>query len=205
MADLWEVASIREHLLHGTAGLPVEVTLQVLARDGGAVGASFAEAYRRFPWRKAHAAVRAYLQNSAGLAEHDYSFRRWLKAECAAIGVAEFPPSDFRARIEESGMSVERQLVRRLEQTFYQVGPTLALYIICDWQLWLWHEGRTGVFENYKPDLFHVQFAEKYGRGVIPEEREEFISWWLDLYPEIPRRIINECIWLAIERRLVEV
>jgi hypothetical protein len=34
---------------------------------------------------------------------------------------------------------------------------------------------------------------------VIPEEREELISWWLDLSPEIPPKLINECIWHSIE------
>jgi hypothetical protein len=204
LGELWEITPIREHLLHGTAGLPVEATMEVLAQEGGEVGASFAEAYRRFPWRKAHAAVRAYLQNSAALAEHDYSFRSWLEAECEAMGVSEFPPMDFRVRAEGSDLSVEWELVRRLEHAFYQVGPTLAPYIICDWQLWLWQKGQTGVFEAFKPDLFHEQFADRYGNGVIPVGRKEFIAWWLALYPELPPRLINECIWLAIERGLGE-
>ena len=202
LGRLWEIPSIREHLLHGTAGVPLRRTLEVLTREGGPIGGSFAEAYERFPWRKAHMAVRAYLQNSAALKEHDYSFRRWLVAECVAMGVSEFPPHDFRAKVG-SGVTIEWELVRTLERTFYQVGPTMAPYVICDWQLWLWHEGRTGVFEAFKPDLFHAQFADRYGRGVIPLGREDFIDWWLTLYPEIPPRIVNECIWLAIERGLV--
>lgn len=205
LGGLWEVAPIRAHLLGGTTGLPVEATMEVLVREGAETGAGFAEAYRRFPWRKAHAAVRAYLQNSAVLADYNYSFRQWLEAECVEMGVSDFPPVDFRSEVSGSGLSIEWELVRRLEQTFYQVGPTLAPYIICDWQLWLWHEGRTGVFEAFKPDLFHVQFAERYGDGVIPVGRQEFISWWFELYPGIPPRLINECIWLAIEQGLTEV
>jgi hypothetical protein len=26
-------------------------------------------------------------------------------------------------------------------QSFYMVGPELAPYMICDWQLWHWNEG----------------------------------------------------------------
>jgi hypothetical protein len=33
---------------------------------------SFANAYEAFPWRKAHMAIRAYLQNSAALKSQDY-------------------------------------------------------------------------------------------------------------------------------------
>ena len=167
------------------------------------MGVGFAESYRRFPWRKAHAFVRACLQNSAVLAAFGYSFRNWLQAECLAMGTMDFPPKDFRMPVAE-GSSLERRLVKRLEETFWQVGPTLAPYIICDWQLWLWNEGRTGVFENFKPDLFHVHFAERYGRGVIPLERQAFIDWWLDSYPDLPPRLVNECIWLAIEQRMFD-
>jgi hypothetical protein len=202
LARLWGITEIREHLLHDTAGKPVEATLEVLSRWGGETGAGFAESYRRFPWRKAHAAVRAFLENSAKLGPYGYSFRSWLEAQCSEMGVASFPPGDFRTRVTGSELSVEWELVRRLEQAFYQVGPTLAPYMICDWQLWLWHEGQTGVFEAFKPDLFHVQFADRYGQGVIPVERRVFISWWLDLYPEVPPRLINESIWLAIEQGL---
>lgn len=202
LGRLWDVIEIREHLLHDTAGKPVEATLEVLTRWGGETGVGLAESYRRFPWRKAHAAVRAFLENSAKLAPYGYSFRDWLEAQCSDMGVTSFPPRDFRAGVTGSELSVEWELVRRLEQAFYQVGPTLAPYMICDWQLWLWHGGRTGVFEAFKPDLFHVQFAERYAPSVIPVERRAFIAWWLDLYPDVPPRLINECIWLAIEQGL---
>ena len=150
-------------------------------------------------------AVRAYLQNSAVLKDHGYSFRRWLRSECHHLGTREFPPSDFRAKADIDGreLSIEWALVERLEQTFYQVGPTMAPYMICDWQLWLWHEGRTGVFEAFKPDQFHIQFVDVYGKGIIPRDAPAFIGWWLDLYPDVPPRLVNECIWLAVERNLL--
>ncbi len=95
--------------------------------------------------------------------------------------------------------SIEWALVRRLEEAFYQVGPTMATYMICDWQLWLWNEGRTGVFEAFKPDEFHIQFVARYGKETIPGDRTDFISWWFNMYPTVPPRLLNECIWLAVE------
>lgn len=205
LGQLWEIDAIREHLLHGTAGVPISATLDVLRRDGGEIGASFADAYATFPWRKAHMAIRAYLQNSAVLKDYDYSFRKWLQAECSTLGFEKFPPADFRAPIRVDGrpMTLEWALARRLEGSFYQVGPTMAPYMLCDWQLWLWNEGKTGVFEAFKPDEFHIQFVARYGEGVVPGDRWEFIDWWLSEYPTIPPRIVNECIWLAMETGLV--
>ena len=183
----------------------MSATLDVLRTEGGVVGESFSDAYEAFPWRKAHMAVRAYLQNSAALKGFDYSFRRWLEAECNELGMTEFPPPDFRQEfnVQAGKASVEWTLVRRLEESFYQVGPTMAPYMICDWQLWLWNEGKTDVFEAFKPDEFHIQFVAKYGRGVIPSDRSDFIAWWLGMYPEVPPRLVNECIWLAVENGLL--
>jgi len=187
------------------ATLPVSATTDLLRAEGGDVGRAFADAYEAFPWRKAHMAVRAYLQNSAALKNHDYSFRRWLEAECSELGATEFPPRDFRREVSFRGgkSSIEWVLVQRLEESFYQVGPTMAPYMICDWQLWLWHEGRTGVFEAFKPDEFHIQFVAKYGREIVPADRTDFIKWWLDMYPTVPPRLVNECIWLAVENGLL--
>ena len=52
-----------------------------------------------FPHRKGHWTVRALLQNSAALKEFGYSFRHWLRRKCEMLGVAEFPPLDFRRNI----------------------------------------------------------------------------------------------------------
>jgi hypothetical protein len=206
LGELWTRAPIREHLLEVTrrgASSDTEVTLGVLRRDGGTVGLSLAEAYAKFPYRKTNAGIRAYLQNSSQLAEHDYSFRVWFEAQCADLAIKTFPPGDFRPKTR-TGLSVEWEVVRRLQQAFYLVGPAMAPYMICDWQLCLWAEGRTGVFEAFKLDSFHEAFVEKYGGGVIPAGQPEFIAWWLNLYSDIPPRLINECIWLSIEHRLVE-
>lgn len=208
MAHLWEVEPIQEHLMAVTRRGPsedIEPTLQQLRLHGGAVGQTLAAAYAAFPYRKTNGGIRAYLQNSAKLAPNQYSFRSWLASESENAGASEFPPADFRAAANNGDRSIEEHLMARLEQTFYMVGPTMAAYMICDWQLWLWHQGLTGVFEAYKPDMFHERFAHKYGAGVIPEERRAFIRWWLDLYPSIPPRLLNECIWLAVEHGMVEI
>ncbi len=97
LGGLWEIPSLREHLLGGTKGVPFSVTLDKLRAQGGAIGDSLAEAFAAFPWRKFHWAVRALIQNSAVLAEHRYSFRHWLRHQSADLEVMAFPPSDFQA------------------------------------------------------------------------------------------------------------
>ena len=81
----------------------------------------------------------------------------------------------------------------------------MSAYMICDWQMWLWRAGRTAVFATFKLDSFHEAFVKKFGRGVIPADEAGFARWWLGLFPEIPPRLANECIWLAVENKLVNV
>ena len=116
------------------------------------------EAFETFPFRKGHWTVRALLQNSHALKEQDTRSGNWLQAECDGLGESTFPPPDFR-HITARGESLEMALRARLQQTFYQVGPALAAYMICDWQLWLWKHGRTGVFATFKFDSFHEVFV----------------------------------------------
>jgi hypothetical protein len=201
LAGLWEVGAIRQHLLSDLKGVPLAGTLDVLRREGGEAGESLADALQSFPWRKFHWVVRALLGNSAALADHGFSFRAWLQAACGEGGVGEFPPSDFQRPVD--GLSLERWLRRRLEDAFFQVGPTMAAYMICDWQLWLWANGRTAVFATFKLDSYHEQFVARYGRRVVPLGEEKFTEWWWDLYPELPPRLANECIWLGLEQGVV--
>ena len=101
-------------------------------------------------------------------------------------------------------MSLELALRKRLEQTFYMVGPAMSAYMLCDWQLWLWREGQTAVFANFKLDTFHEAFVKKFGKGVIPADEKGFAHWWHGLLPDLPPRLANECIWLAIKNKLVD-
>jgi hypothetical protein len=201
LAALWEIPAIKDHLLTGTKGKPFEATLDVLRSHGGNNGASLAEAFDHFPWRKFHWCVRALLQNSAVLRPHGSSFRSWLQHHCEELGVDQFPPTNFRLSVPagDGTLSLERALRGRLERTFYMVGPALSAYMICDWQLRLWREGRSAVFATFKLDSFHEEFVKEYGQGLIPADEAGFAGWWLGLFPELPPRIENECIWLAME------
>lgn len=205
LARLWEVSEIRQYLLGQIKDAPLADTLEVLRTHGGEIGVSLAEAFEHFPWRKFHWSVRALLQNSAVLKPFDYSFRRWLQHECNQLGVQEFAPNDFRRPVTFEGTTIalERALRKRLEKTFYMVGPAMSAYMLCDWQLWLWREGLTAVFANFKLDSFHEAFVKKFGRGIIPADEAGFARWWFSLHSDLPPRLANECIWLAVEEKLV--
>jgi hypothetical protein len=207
LAALWEIPRIRHHLMTGTAGVPLQSSLDVVRVNGGGIGASLVEAFTHFPWRKFHWSVRALLQNSAVLKPFGFSFRRWLQDECQRLGVTSFPPDDFRQVVvlDRAKMPLERALRERLERTFYMVGPAMSAYMLCDWQLWLWREGRTAVFANFKLDSFHEAFAKKFGRDVFPADEAGFARWWLGLFPELPPRLANECIWLAVESKQADL
>jgi len=207
LAALWEIPPIQQHLMTVTAGVPLQASLDVVNRFGGSTGTSLIEAFTHFPWRKFHWSVRALLQNSAVLKPFDFSFRRWLQEECQRLGAASFPPGDFRQVVVLNGarVPIERALRMQLERTFYMVGPAMSAYMICDWQLWLWREGRTAVFANFKLDSFHEEFARTFSRGAFPADEAGFARWWLGLFPELPPRLANECIWLAVENALVNL
>jgi hypothetical protein len=121
------------------------------------------------------------------------------------MGVEVFPPDDFRRPVRFGGVALplEQALRMRMEPrfggSFFKVGPAMSAYMLCDWQLWLWREGRTAVFANFKVDSFHEAFVKKFGRGVIPADESGFARWWLGLFPDLPPRLANECIWLAVE------
>ena len=55
------------------------------------------------------------------------------------------------------------------------------------------------MFATFKLDSFHEEFVKQYGQGLIPADEVGFAEWWLAHYPELPPRIANECIWLAME------
>ncbi len=199
LGGLWKVPAIREHLLGKLRGIPVQASLDVIAAQGGDIGVSLADAFAAFPYRKGHWTVRALLENSAALEDDGFSFRNWLQRVCESLGASDFPPRDFREIVPDAAVSIEMALRRELQNAFYQVGPALAPYMICDWQLWLWAEGKTTVFANFKLDSFHEEFVKRFGRDQVPKEEQAFAEWWLKQFPELPPRLANECIWLAME------
>jgi len=201
LGKLWEIKPIRNHLLAGTQGTGIESSYKVLRTEGGEIGGSLVEAFETFPFRKGHKYIRALLQNSSQLKKYNYSFRQWLEQQCYMFGVTSFPPSNFR-QIVHVTKSVEDMLCERLQATFFMVGPEMAPYMLCDWQLWLWREERTELFETFKLDSFHAEFVEqvnaKHGL-MVPSEKQSFTNWWHGYYPTLPPRLANECIWLYME------
>jgi hypothetical protein len=204
LGTLWEIDAIRNHLLHGARGTPITTTYDVLRAAGGEKGDSLAEAFEQFPMRKGHWCIRGLLQNSAVLKEYGYSFRTWLAEQGRTLGASHFPPVDFRLLVEDGSISIENALCKKLEKTFYMVGPEISPYMLCDWQMWLWKNGKTGVFDNFKLDSFHTDFVNtvntKYG-NIIPSDKKGFITWWHRQYPTLPPRLANECIWLYVEHK----
>jgi hypothetical protein len=203
LGRLWEIDAIRNYLLSGTKGKPLSATFDLLEANGGSAGKALAEAFRQFGRCRFHWRVRAYLQNCAVLKDYGYSFRVWLQSECAQFGISTFPPTDFRAKTHFKSMTLEMALRYRLEDTFHRVAQAMAPYMLCDWQLALWNEGRTQVFANFKLDSFHEEFVKRFGRGLVPKDEQGFAGWWLSLYPELPPRLANECIWLGMENATV--
>lgn len=209
LASLWEIPAIRDHLMSGRwdEWLRHE-TLDLIRAEGESLGGSLADAFDHFPWRKYRWSVRALLQNSSRLRPFDFSFRAWLRHECAQLGAEGFPPADFRRTVRDgraAAASLEQRLRERLEAEFYMVGPAMAAYMICDWQLWLWLQGRTEVFASFKIDRFHKAFVERFGRGIVPIDEHAFARWWLELHPGLPPRLANECIWLGVENKHVDM
>lgn len=202
LGSLWEIEAIREHLLHNTKGKPITTTYDILRNNGGKVGSSLAEAFEQFPMRKGHWCIRGFLQNSSALKDTDYLFRRWLGQKCKILGSQEFPPCDFRLKVQGKQMSIEDALCKELEKAFYMVGPEISPYMLCDWQMWLWRNERTEAFDNFKLDSFHSEFCQKVnslGKTSLPTDKQGFIKWWHSYYPTLPPRLANECIWLYLE------
>ncbi len=209
LASLWEDSVTRAALMKNSSLMrsegqkPEDVRPGIsLLRNSGISGALvFADTLETFhgEWvaRKTNAMIRAYIQNAHLLAPQGYSFRAYLQS---LLPAGEFPP----ANVEQA----EKIWIARIQQDFYNVGPALSRYLICDWLFWLWREERIEWFTAYKPDSVHTRIVAE---GRLPKQAEaDFVGYCKTLLiPEgfgilsgkpCPPRILNECIWLRENR-----
>lgn len=117
--------------------------IELLMHSGIEGAVVFAETLSAFKGdkiaRKTNRMIRAYLQNASLLRErHDCSFRNYLMDSVDG----DLASPDVEAH--------ERRWLARVERDFYNVGPAIANYMICDWLLGLWREGRIEWFTSYK-------------------------------------------------------
>lgn len=147
--------------------------------------------------KKTNAMIRAYAQNAAILRPHDLSFRNYL------LSIHPIPEREA-AQVERA----ECAWLSAMNRDFYNVGPALANYLICDWLLGLWREGRIDWFRSYKADSIFIKTLVQDGKLPIKSE-DEFVEYCcgLEMLPEwtshprligapIPPRLLNEAIWL---------
>ena len=179
-----------------------------LLRNRGVHGAQvFADALDEFTGyriaRKTNGMIRAYIQNSHLLKQHNSSYRSYIQSIVAGES---FPPNNI--------LQAENPWVESIERDFYNVGPALASYMICDWLLWLWLKEKIDWFESYKADEVHIKALKTALKdGRLPEAASDFVSYCKtiripDGYGVIsgkpcPPRVLNECIWLANNRSSV--
>ena len=149
LGSLWDEVRVREaleQLTKGSRGGSIEQGMAVLRSSNKPGAMVFADTLDSFKTirgsRKTNRMIRAYVQNSALLRNHDASFRQYLQT--CAQGRA-FPPQTSAARFEATARD-------RIERDFYNVGPQLANYLISDWLLGLWKDGCIDWFESYKND-----------------------------------------------------
>lgn len=143
--------------------------------------------------RKTNRMIRAYVQNSHQLGRYGYSFRQYLAANSPQ---GAFPPPISPMQ--------EARWRGGIERDFYKVGPAIANYLICDWLLWLWKEGRLDWFESYKADSVHNGFVTS---GLLPPlAGTDFVAYCKAVSipaghgtlsgKPCPPRVLNACLWL---------
>lgn len=150
---------------------------------------------------KTNAMIRAYVENSALLERHDCRFRNYLRSIVPDVYL---PATDI--------VWAERLWRRAIERDFYNVGPALASYLICDWLLWLWRDGQIEWLETYKEDSVFLKamrddnllpaaatddFPAFCRKLYVPAEWIPARFWLTAFYP-VPPRILNEAIWLEL-------
>ncbi len=128
------------------------------------------------------------------------SFRTYVDSTCNQLtaGGSEFgafPKLRWRAALRRDHgreVSIEDALAVQITHDF-AVGMEVARYLFCDWLLAFWHDDHAALFDSFK----HDQNAENFGRNHgWYANREEFVELCHELRPDLPPRVVNECIWL---------
>lgn len=209
LASLWADEAAKQELLRvsnrakpvpGGVGLALAVLRSAAGNEATHVFADALEAFKGYRIaRTTNAMIRAYVQNASLLDSHHRSVRDYLLSIAGGMAL---PAAEL--------VNTEREWVAAIAKDFYNVGPTLANYMICDWLLWLWREGKLGWFVSYKADSVFVRAV--FERGLLPEAAvKDFVAYSqsLRLRPEwlparlshlaaqpLPPRILNEAIWM---------
>lgn len=209
LANLWRTDSTRNQLIQLTTGPqtgdtsvgPVVAILR--GEHGNPATHTFADALDALQGAKiafkTRRMVRAYIQNSALLMEHDASFMRYLQSIVPDL----FLPA-------QQVIEAERAWRKAIERDFYNVGPAIANYLISDWLLWLWREGQIEWFESYKADsVFLKTMADagklpadavadfpSYCKGLSLRDFVDGEYWVIKANYAVPPRVLNEAIWL---------
>ncbi len=205
LAELWKIQPLRDHFMHrDEPSEPAAASCSMLLRSGGPAGEMLCDAFQSLPKSSSHWSVRALLQNSAALEEYNYSFRAWLRHEISAMGETEFPPKDFRKMVlttNPSGVAqytLEEAIRMLMGRVFHRANPVIAAHILCDWQLGLWYEGKTEVFDLFPIDTHHASFVSACS-AALPEGEAAFAQWW-HAQPgcaDLPPRLASACMSCA--------
>jgi hypothetical protein len=193
-----------KNLLHryrwSKANAAHKLNLQSDLSAGGAESQEYLTCWREFGGGVPH--WYAYiLFDAAVLADRfSSSFRTYLERTCSGIAsghadLGSFPKMNWRAPVHYDrgeAVSFEEALAKQITADF-AVGDEVARYLFCDWLLALWQDDHTALFDTFKHDENAVNFGKAhswYG------DRSEFLGLCHQLRPDLPPRVINECIWL---------
>jgi len=128
------------------------------------------------------------------------SFRTYLERTCDQLtaGRSEFglfPKLRWKATLRRDRnreVSLEDALAVQITHDF-AVGIEVARYLFCDWLLAFWHDDHAALFDSFKHDQNAENFGKNYGWYA---NREQFLELCHRLCPDLPPRVVNECIWL---------
>jgi hypothetical protein len=206
LAALWNEPTSRDVLIRisnprrpvAERAKGIQPALELLQRHSeDAAARLFAETLLAFSGpriaRKTNVMIRAYVQNSHLLERFQCSYRVYLDAQAPIEQL-------FRGNV----VSAEQQWRSAIVRDFYAVGSALAGYLIADWLLGFWLDGRIDWFESYKLDSVHQMAV---GKGLLPPAAaSDFVAYCRTISipsgfggvsgKPCPPRVLNECIWL---------